>query len=65
MRYEIRCDVEAAGGWQSFAVEAESEAEALAKFKEHGGEFLYEEVEVTELGTPEVMGPATPATAEE
>lgn len=55
-KYQIQTVVEAASGTQLWSVVAESEAEALAKFKQGLGEFVEEEVEVTQLGEPHVIG---------
>lgn len=41
-------------GIQVWKVLADSEEEALQKFKKEGGEFQFEELEVTALGDPHI-----------
>lgn len=53
-KYLVTCSVEHASGWQVFSVVADSEEEALRKFKAGDCEFEEDEVEVTALGEPEI-----------
>ena len=48
--------VEAASGWQTFSVEARSEAEARVILAKSGGQFEEEEVEITRVSAPELVG---------
>ena len=54
MRYEITGEVTSAQGSQLFAVEAGSPAEAIVVFERDGGEFISEEIEVMDFGSPAV-----------
>lgn len=47
--YHITVPIKAAHGHQVFSVEANNEAEALTIWNRDGGEFVSEEVEVTDL----------------
>ncbi len=49
MRYEIEIAVKAAEGFQIWAVEADTPDEAIRQFRDHGGEFVEQEVSVTQL----------------
>jgi hypothetical protein len=51
-RYLIEVPVENAKGFQIFRVEAESEDDALRRFRLGEGDFDCEEIEVTSLGNP-------------
>lgn len=53
--YLIQVPVERASGWQYYKVTAYSEEQALELHKEGKSEWGYDEVEVTELGEPEVI----------
>lgn len=53
MRYHITCEVTAAEGTQTFAVEAPDEATARRIFGTQGGEFVREEVNILDLNTEE------------
>jgi len=55
-KYLIYCTVECVSGHQTFAVEANSEAHAIAEFKARGGELMEEEVAVEAKGEPECLG---------
>ena len=52
--YLVICDVEGASGTQTWAVTAENEEDAVAKYKAGECEFVEEDIEVTSLGEPEV-----------
>lgn len=54
--FRFRCAVREAHGWQEFTVHAANAREATLIFKNGGGEFLDEEVEVTALEEPELVG---------
>jgi len=49
MKYHVIVPVLAVSGYQIFSVEAATEEEAVQKWKDEGGEFVSEEVEVTDL----------------
>ncbi len=53
--YNISCDVLAAKGYQIFSVMAESEEDALERF--HKGEYAFvdEEIEIMDIGRPEIL----------
>lgn len=53
--YHAQLPVTHAVGWQAFRVQAESEEEALALLRKGKGEFVCEEVEVQDLGEPEIV----------
>ena len=53
-KFIITCDVIRAAGWQQWSVEASDEAEAIEKFDNGDGDFVAEDVEVTDVGTPSV-----------
>lgn len=53
--YLISTNVENASGWQYWRVEATSREEAIELHKKGESEFEWEEVEVTDLGEPEVI----------
>jgi hypothetical protein len=48
--YRVTTQVVSAAGSQSWLIEAISEEEAIAAVKDGGGDFEFEEIEVTELG---------------
>ena len=52
--YLLTCRVECARGTQEFIVQAENETEAIKLFNEGKYEFAGEEIEVMDLGLPEV-----------
>ncbi len=54
-KYIIACDVTAVSGTQCWSVVAKNEKEALAKFAKGEHEFEYEELEVQDLGEPEII----------
>ncbi len=54
-RYEIQCDVLRARGWQIFSVLAEDEEDALERFANGESAFVDEEIEVTDIGNPEIL----------
>jgi len=49
MLFHIRVRVSSVHGEQIFAVKADSFLDALEEFRENGGDFVSEELEVTEL----------------
>ena len=53
--YLIICDVKQARGTETWEVEAESEAAALKLHNEGKSNFIGQEVEVTDLGEPEII----------
>lgn len=55
-KYILSTAIENASGIQRWTVDANSPEAALKIFKAHGGEFLDEEIEVTSLCEPEVIG---------
>ena len=52
----VRVDVVRVNGWQYFHVEARNEREALEQWHRGEHKFVDEEIEVTELGEPDVVG---------
>ena len=55
-RYLIQTPVKRASGWQSWYIVADSPEEALELHKAGYSEYMDEEVEVTALGDPVVVG---------
>lgn len=55
-RFLIDTPVLNAEGSQTWFVDAPTEEEALAKFKEGGGDFYESSVDVTSVGEPEISG---------
>lgn len=53
-KYMIPVDVTAAHGHQTFSVVADSPEEAIGVFKNGGGEFEEEEIEVLNLATESI-----------
>lgn len=53
--FTIACSVNRVQGHQYFIVDAKTRDEAIKKFKAGESKFDYEEIEVTELGEPEVI----------
>lgn len=53
-KYRIGLSVENASGTQWFTVEADSPQNAVDVYNKHGGEFEFEEIEVTELSKADV-----------
>lgn len=49
MKFRVERAVESADGTQTFEVEADTEAEALVKFRDDQGEIVEWDVEVTSL----------------
>ena len=54
MRYDIRASVNARGT-QYYEIEADSEQDALKKFNDGGGEFVDEDIEVTDIEDVEIF----------
>jgi len=53
--YYLTCDVMGVHGTQTWLVEANSKEEAIEKWHScDDAEFIYEEIEVTSLGKPEI-----------
>lgn len=53
-KYRLVCAVTSAAGYQCWTVNAASEAEAIALHRAGKSEFEDQELEVTDLGEPEV-----------
>lgn len=56
MTYQIKSKITTVSGWQFWSVEASSPAEAIAKWQAGDAEFENEEVEVIDVGEPEIYG---------
>jgi len=53
--YSVQTPVTEARGWQLYEIEASSPEEAIRLVKEGGGTFIEEEIEVVDVGEPEIL----------
>jgi hypothetical protein len=53
-KYIVTVDVIHATGTQSWEVEADSPQDAIDKYNKGGGDFLFEDIEVTDLAEPDI-----------